>query len=75
MPTETYKSEEAYRKARAYTHIHGIPTHAKEVCIKGGKCHKVNHGKKKVSSTKGGNYKRHWSQKKTKKHSTSKRSH
>jgi hypothetical protein len=29
----------------------------------------------KVSNSKGGNYKRHWSQKKTKKHSTSKRSH
>ncbi len=46
-PVETYRSEEAYRKARAYTHIHHIPTHAKKVCIKGKGCHKVNHGKKK----------------------------
>ena len=45
MPTENYKSEEAYRKSRAYTHIHGIETHAKRVCIKG-KCHAVKHGKK-----------------------------
>lgn len=44
MPTENYKSEEAYRKARAYTHIHGIKTHAKRVCIKG-KCHHVVHRK------------------------------
>lgn len=42
MPTENFKSEEAYRKYRAYTHIHGIPTHARKVCIKG-KCHKVKH--------------------------------
>ena len=47
MPTETYRSEEAYRKARAYTHIHHIPTHAAKVCIKGKGCHKVKHGKKK----------------------------
>ncbi len=42
MPTEKFKSKEAYRKYRAYTHIHGIPTHAKRVCI-GGKCHNVKH--------------------------------
>lgn len=46
MPVETYRSEEAYRKARAYTHIHRIPTHAKKVCIKGKGCHTVKHGKK-----------------------------
>jgi hypothetical protein len=46
MPTETYRSEEAYRKARAYTHIHGIKTHAEKVCIKGHGCHKVRHGTK-----------------------------
>lgn len=45
MPTEHFKSEEAYRKYRAYTHIHGIPTHAKKVCI-GKKCHKVKHHQK-----------------------------
>lgn len=43
MPTETYKSEDAYRRARAYTHIHGIKTHAKTVCVKGHGCHAVKH--------------------------------
>jgi hypothetical protein len=47
MPVETYRSEEAYRKSRAYTHIHGISTHASRVCIKGKGCHKVNHSGKK----------------------------
>jgi len=47
MPTEHFKSEEAYRKYRAYTHIHGIPTHAKNVVV-GGRKHKVKHGKKKA---------------------------
>lgn len=46
MPTESFKSEEAYRRYRAYTHIHGIKTHAKKVCIKG-KCHEVKHSKSK----------------------------
>ena len=46
MPQETFKSPEAYRRYRAYTHIHGIPTHAKSVCIKGHGCHKVQHSKK-----------------------------
>lgn len=46
MPTERFGSEEKYRKYRAYTHIHGIPTHAKKVCIKGEGCHAVQHGKK-----------------------------
>jgi hypothetical protein len=45
VPTEHFKSKEAYRKSRAYTHIHGIPTHAKEVVV-GGKKHKVKHSKK-----------------------------
>lgn len=48
MPVENFKSKEAYRKSRAYTHIHGIPTHAERVCIKG-KCHKVKHSGKKKS--------------------------
>ena len=52
-PTENYRSEEAYRKARAYTHIHGIKTHAKKVCIKG-KCHTVKHGKRKKAKRKRG---------------------
>jgi hypothetical protein len=46
MPVETYRSKEAYRKDRAYTHIHGIKTHADKVCIKGNGCHKVNRSTK-----------------------------
>lgn len=46
MPVETYRSKEAYRKARAYTHIHGIPTHASRVCIKNEGCHTVKHSAK-----------------------------
>jgi hypothetical protein len=45
MPTEHFKDEEAYRKSRAYTHIHGIPTHAREVVV-GGRKHKVRHSKR-----------------------------
>jgi hypothetical protein len=51
MPVEHFKSEEAYRKSRAYTHIHGIPTHAKRVCIKG-KCHDVDHSHKRKAKKK-----------------------
>jgi hypothetical protein len=50
MPTETFRSEGAYKSYLAYTHTHGIKTHAKRVCIKGGKCHTVKHSKP-VSST------------------------
>lgn len=46
MPIEHFKSAESYRKYRAYTHIHGIPTHAKNVVV-AGKKHKVKHGSKK----------------------------
>lgn len=42
MPVEHFRSKEAYRRYRAYTHTHGIPTHAKEVVV-GGKRHKVKH--------------------------------
>lgn len=73
MPTEHFKDAESYRKYRAYVHLHDIPTHATNVVV-AGKKHKVKHGKKKVSTPKGGNYKRHWSQKKTQKHGTPKRS-
>jgi len=45
VPTEHFKSKEAYRKYRAYTHIHGIQTHAKDVVVAGRK-HKVHHSKK-----------------------------
>jgi len=55
MPTENFKSAEAYRKWTAYRHIHGIPApHLKDVCIgtgKGKKCHKVQHTK--LSTKKG----------------------
>ena len=47
MPGETFSSREAYRRSRAYTHMRGIATHAKQVCIKGRGCHKVKHGAKK----------------------------
>jgi hypothetical protein len=43
MPTEHFKSGEAYRKFNAYTHIHGIPTHIKTAVI-AGRPHKVKHG-------------------------------
>jgi hypothetical protein len=51
MPVETYRSKEAYRKERAYTHIHGIPTHASSVCIKNEGCHKVKHSSKSRRKT------------------------
>ena len=46
MPTEYFRSKEDYRRSRAYTHIHGIPTHAKEVVV-GGRKHKVRHSSKR----------------------------
>lgn len=42
MPTEHFKSKEAYRKNMAYRHIHGIPFTAKDVVV-GGKEHAVKH--------------------------------
>lgn len=42
MPTEHFKSKEAYRKNMAYRHMHGIPFTAENVVI-GGKEHKVKH--------------------------------
>ena len=51
MPTESYRDEESYRKSRAYTHTHGIKTHAKYVVVNGRK-HKVKHGKKKSAHKK-----------------------
>jgi len=42
MPTEHFKSKEAYRKNMAYRHIHGIPFTAKNVVV-GGKEHEVKH--------------------------------
>jgi hypothetical protein len=42
VPTEHFKSKEAYRKNLAYRHIHGIPFTAVDVVV-GGKEHKVKH--------------------------------
>lgn len=42
MPTEHFKSREAYRKNMAYRHIHNIPFTAKDVVV-GGKEHEVKH--------------------------------
>ena len=42
MPTEHFKSKEAYRKNMAYRHMHGIPFTAKDVVV-GGKEHAVKH--------------------------------
>jgi hypothetical protein len=42
MPTERFKSKEAYRKNMAYRHMHGIPFTANEVVV-GGKKHAVQH--------------------------------
>lgn len=42
MPTEHFKSKEAYRKNMAYRHIHGIPFTASKVVV-GGKAHVVKH--------------------------------
>jgi hypothetical protein len=53
MPTEHFKSAEKYRRYRAYTHIHGIPTHAQDVVV-AGKKHKVKHSGKKSGARKSG---------------------
>ncbi len=42
MPTEHFKSKEAYRKNMAYRHMHDIPFTAANVVV-GGKEHKVKH--------------------------------
>ena len=47
MPTEKFRSKEAYRKWTAYRHMHGIAApRLKRVCIKG-KCHEVKHSAKR----------------------------
>lgn len=43
MPTETFRSEGAYKRNIAYRHIHNIPMTAERVCIKGKGCHTVKH--------------------------------
>lgn len=46
MPTEHFKSREAYRKFQAYSHIHGIAHPNLKTAVVGGVAHKVKHGKK-----------------------------
>jgi hypothetical protein len=56
MPgTEHFESPESYRKYRAYTHIHHIPTHAKEVYVAGRK-RKVKHSAKRTKRRSGRRY-------------------
>jgi hypothetical protein len=43
MPTEHFKSKEAYRKWTAYRHIHDIPAPNLKTAIVAGKPHKVKH--------------------------------
>lgn len=43
MPTEHFKSKEAYRKWTAYRHIHGIPAPNLKTAIVAGKPHRVRH--------------------------------
>lgn len=43
MPTEHFKSPEAYRKWTAYRHIHGIPAPNLKTAVIAGKPHKVQH--------------------------------
>ena len=48
MPTEHFKSKEAYRKWNAYRHIHGIKAPHLKTAVVAGKKHKVKHGKKRA---------------------------
>lgn len=47
MPTERFKSKEAYRKWTAYRHIHGIAAPNLKTAVVAGKAHKVKHSKKR----------------------------
>jgi hypothetical protein len=38
-----FKTKEAYRKFKAYVHIHGIKTRKHEYVIIGGHIHKIKH--------------------------------
>ena len=51
MPVEHFRSKDAERRYNAYTHIHGIPTHAKYVVV-GKKKHKVKHAVKRKAKKK-----------------------
>lgn len=59
MPTEHFKSEEAYRKWNAYRHIHGIPAPNLKTAVVAGRAHTVHHsslskGRRKRSRKRGG---------------------
>ena len=43
MPTEHFKSKEAYRKWTAYRHMHGIPAPHLKTAVIAGTPHKVKH--------------------------------
>lgn len=45
MPTEHFKSKEAYRKWTAYRHMHGIAAPNLKTAVVAGKAHKVKHSK------------------------------
>jgi len=45
MPTEHFKSKEAYRRWAAYRHIHGIPAPNLKTAVVAGKAHEVKHSK------------------------------
>lgn len=47
MPTEYFRSKEAYRKNLAYRHINDIPFTAREVVV-AGKRHKVKHSGREI---------------------------
>jgi hypothetical protein len=47
VPTEYFRSPEAYRRNLAYRHLHGIPFTASNVVV-GGKEHKVQHSGRAV---------------------------
>ena len=46
MPTEHFKTKEAYRKFNAYRHMHGIPAPHLKTAVVAGKPHRVQHTKK-----------------------------
>jgi hypothetical protein len=45
MPTEHFKSKEAYRKWTAYRHIHGIAAPHLKTAVVAGVPHKVKHSR------------------------------
>jgi hypothetical protein len=52
VPTEHFRSKNAYRKWNAYRHIHGIPAPHLKTAVVAGKAHKVKHSDKKLGQKK-----------------------